>query len=65
MSKLEQLQHLRRRFVAVKLPQEPVAKMSAQGFHAAADAMPRDAENGLLIRKPNWKCVAKPIVEAA
>ena len=21
--------------------------------------------NGILIRKPNWKCVAKPVVEAA
>ena len=22
-------------------------------------------ENGIFIRKPSWKCVAKPIVEAA
>ena len=22
-------------------------------------------ENGILIRKPNWKTVAKPVVEAA
>lgn len=21
--------------------------------------------NGILIRRPNWKCVAKPVVEAA